>query len=252
MIDATCHVGGIYRGIKMIDIKNIKAILFDSGRVLNRPRTGHWFMPPNFFKYVDKDKFKTLDENIIDEAFSKGDKYFRNHPLILTELEEFEHFVEFYNIFAKELPDLQISDDNILEVARDTVYNDDKFEFFEDVLQVIPKLSQNYKLGVVSDTWPSLERVFKNAGLREYFSSFVMSSVLGVLKPHELMFSTALSQLNIKPEEAIFIDDNIINVKAAIKLGMQGIVILRGDKLKEDTDILCIDNLSELEELFIK
>jgi len=235
----------------MLDTKNIKAILFDSGRVLNRPRTGHWFMPPNFFKYVDKNKFQALDINLIEKAFNKGDKYFHKHPLILTEMEELEHFVEFYNILAKELPDLKISEDYIFEIAKDTVYNDDKFEFFEDVFEVIPKLSQHYKLGVVSDTWPSLERVFKNAGLREHFSSFVMSSVLGVLKPHELMFNTALSELNIKPEEAIFIDDNIVNVEAAIKLGMQGIVILRGDELQKDTDILCIDNLSELEELFI-
>ena len=239
-------------GVKMIDTKNIKAILFDSGRVLNKPRTGHWFMAPNFFKFVNKDKFEALDINLIEEAFCKGDKYFHNHPLILTEVEELDHFVEFYNIFAKALPGLGISTDYILEIARDTVYNDEKFEFFQDVFEVIPKLSQRYKLGVVSDTWPSLERVFKNAGLREYFSSFVMSSVLGVLKPHELMFNTALSELNIKPEEAIFIDDNIVNVEAAIKLGMQGIVILRSDKLKEDTDILCIDELSELEELLAK
>jgi putative hydrolase of the HAD superfamily len=236
----------------MIDAKPIKAILFDSGHVLNGPRTGHWFMPPNFFKYVDKNKFEALDINRIENAFYKGDKYFHNHPLILTEIEELEHFVEFYNILAKELPDLEISAEYVLEIARDTVYNDEKFEFFQDVFEVIPKLSQHYKLGVISDTWPSLERVFKNAGLREYFSSFVMSSVLGVLKPHELMFNTALSELNIKPEEAIFIDDNIVNVKAAIKLGMQGIVILRGDELKEDTDIVCIDDLSELEDLFIK
>lgn len=236
----------------MIDTKNIKAILFDSGRVLNKPRTGHWFMPPNFFKYVDKNKFEALDLDLIEKAFNKGDKYFHNHPLILTELEELEHFVEFYSIFAKELPDLEVSANYILEIARDTVYNDEKFEFFQDVFEVIPKLSQHYKLGVISDTWPSLERVFKNVGLRDYFSSFVMSSVLGVLKPHELMFNTALAQLNIKAEEAIFIDDNIANVEAAIKLGMQGIVILRGDELKEDTDVLCIDNLSELEELFIK
>jgi putative hydrolase of the HAD superfamily len=66
------------------------------------------------------------------------------------------------------------------------------------------------------------------------------------------MFNTALWELNIKPEEAIFIDDNIVNVEAAIKLGMQGIVILRGDELKEDTDILCIDDLSELEGLLVK
>ncbi|MGH4123552.1 MAG: HAD-IA family hydrolase [Clostridium sp.] len=236
----------------MIDTKCIKAILFDSGRVLNRPRTGHWFMPPNFFKYVDKDKFETLNIDLVDNAFHKGDEYFHKHPLILTEIEELEHFIEFYTILAKELPDLGISLEYILEIAKDTVYNDEKFEFYKDVFQVIPRLSQNYKLGVVSDTWPSLERVFKNAGLREYFSTFVMSSTLGVLKPHELMFNTALSELNIKPEGAIFIDDNIVNVEAAIKLGMQGIVILRGGELKESTDIICVDDLSELEVLFTK
>ncbi|MBZ9686355.1 HAD-IA family hydrolase [Clostridium estertheticum] len=236
----------------MIDPKIIKAILFDSGRVLNRPRTGQWFMPPNFFKYVDKNKFETLNIDLIENAFHKGDKYFHDHPLILTEKEELKHFIEFYNIFSKELPELKISADYISEIAKDTVYNDDKFEFFEDVFQVIPRLSQNFKLGVVSDTWPSLERVFKNAGLREYFSTFVMSSTLGVLKPDELMFNTALSQLNIEAEAAIFIDDNIVNVKAAIKLGMQGIVILRGDELKECTDIMCVDDLSELEELLAK
>ena len=28
----------------------IKVILFDSGKVLNAPATGHWFMSPNFLK----------------------------------------------------------------------------------------------------------------------------------------------------------------------------------------------------------
>lgn len=236
----------------MIDTKNIKAILFDSGRVLNRPKTGHWFMPPNFFKYVDKNKFENLNIDLVEKAFHKGDEYFHAHPLILTEIEELEHFIEFYNIFSKQLPQLKISERYISEIAKDTVYNDDKFEFFEDVFQVIPRLSNNYKLGVVSDTWPSLERVFKNVGLREYFSTFVMSSTMGVLKPHELMFNTAISELDIKPEEAIFIDDNIVNVKAAIKLGMQGIVLLRGEQLKECTDIICVDNLIEIEGLLAK
>ncbi len=236
----------------MINTKNIKAILFDSGRVLNRPRTGHWFMPPKFFEYVDKNKFESLDIALVENAFSKGDNYFHQHPVILTEIEELEHFIEFYNIFSKELPDLELSAEYVFKIANDTVYNDSKFEFFEDVFEVIPRLCQNYKLGVVSDTWPSLERVFKNIGLREYFSTFVMSSMLGVLKPHELMFNTALYQLNIKPEETIFIDDNIANVKAAIKLGMQGVVILRGDELNEATDIICVDDLSEFEEMLAR
>lgn len=34
--------------IKICKMK-VKAILFDSGRVLNKPATGHWFMTSNFF-----------------------------------------------------------------------------------------------------------------------------------------------------------------------------------------------------------
>lgn len=34
--------------------KTIKAILFDSGNVLNYPRTGNWFIPPNFYRYIDE------------------------------------------------------------------------------------------------------------------------------------------------------------------------------------------------------
>jgi putative hydrolase of the HAD superfamily len=36
---------------------SVKAILIDSGRVLNRPATGHWFITPKFFEHVDKKIF---------------------------------------------------------------------------------------------------------------------------------------------------------------------------------------------------
>lgn len=29
-----------------IEYEGIKAILFDSGHTLNRPKTNHWFIPP--------------------------------------------------------------------------------------------------------------------------------------------------------------------------------------------------------------
>jgi putative hydrolase of the HAD superfamily len=77
--------------------------------------------------------------------------------LIQNELEELEVFIKFYNIIFKELKDFEI-DSNIVEnIARDTVYNDEKFVFYDDVFEVIPLLSKDYKLGIVSDTWPSLK-----------------------------------------------------------------------------------------------
>ena len=50
---------------------NIKAILFDSGKVLNESRTGHWFMPTKFFEYVDKKIFESVNKKKISTAFKK-------------------------------------------------------------------------------------------------------------------------------------------------------------------------------------
>jgi putative hydrolase of the HAD superfamily len=40
---------------------------------------------------------------------------------------------------------------------------------FDDVESALMKLKEKYLLGVVSDTWPSLERVFTNKNLMQYF-----------------------------------------------------------------------------------
>lgn len=235
-----------------MNTKNIKTILFDSGRVLNHPRTGHWFIPPNFYKYVDEKIFKSLDKKEIEAAFSKANEYINDISMILTEEEELEHFIKFYKIFSDELSELKLNKGDIVNIARDTVCNDDKFFFHEDVFQMIPKLSETYKLGVVSDTWPSLERVFKNVGLRKYFSTFVMSSVLGVTKPHELMFNTALDEVNMEKDEVLFIDDNIRNVKGAIDLGIDSILLIREKGYINDSQYTCVGDLIELEELLRK
>lgn len=230
----------------MLKTKKIKAILFDCGHVLNGPRTGNWFISPNFYKYVDRNKFKLLDRTVVEKAFYKALQYLNKKNFVLTELEEFKHFSEFYRILSNELPILELDDKSIIEIAKDTVYNDEKFLFYEDVFEVIPQLNEKYKMGIISDTWPSLERVFINSGLREYFSTFVMSSLIGVVKPNELMFNTALLELKIKPEEALFIDDSIKNIEGASKLGMQSILMIRDKNYKPDTGYLQINDLKDL------
>ncbi|WP_051624105.1 HAD-IA family hydrolase [Clostridium akagii] len=225
----------------------IKAILFDSGRVLNHPRTGNWFIPPNFNNIVNVKNIKISNYILILKAIKKASKYLDEQKIVLTEEEEFKHFLQFYKIIAEEPIGINLTEQQIFEIAKDTVYNDRKFLFPNEVFQIIPKLSENYKLGIVSDTWPSLERVFRNAGLRRYFSSFVMSSKLGVNKPNKLMFTTALEELKIKPEEAIFIDDNEKNVEGAKVLGIEGILMSKQMYSRANENIFSIRNLNEIE-----
>lgn len=233
----------------MKQLKHIKAILFDSGRVLNHPRSGHWFISPNFYSYVNKEKFKLLMPDQIEGAFHKALEYMDKNPLVLTETEEYKHFIQFYTIVSDELSLLELNREQIEGLAHDTVFNDDKFKFYQDVFEIIPVLYNEYKLGVVSDTWPSLDRVFRNVGLRNYFSTFVMSSILGVLKPNKLMFQTALIELNVKPEEALFVDDNIRNLEGARTLGLNTIWLLRGKENVTDSEHIFINDLKSLQDI---
>lgn len=207
--------------------RSIKAIIFDSGRVLNQSSTGHWFISPRFFEYVDDKKYNAINKEKIDLAFRKAGHYINSQSLITTKEEEYRHFYKFYEIFSYNLPELELKEEQIYSLAADLVYNMNKYTFFDDALKIIPELNLKYKLAIVSDAWPSLEDIYKHKGLYSYFDSFVISSILGVTKPNEKMYLKALEELKILPEEAVFIDDNLINCEGAMKLGINGVLLCR-------------------------
>lgn len=209
----------------------IKAILFDSGRVINGPATGHWFIPPNFNRVVVLEKFQALDQQKLSAAFHQANTYISKQSWIRNEQEEYEHFLEFYRIFAERLPELGLTNETVNLLASDLVKNHKKYTFFADAVELIPRLSNFYKLAVVSDAWPSLNSVFRAAGLRDYFSSFIISSELGVSKPHERMYKKALEELSLLPHEAVFVDDNIRNCDGACELGIPSILLCRDQEL---------------------
>lgn len=211
-------------------LQNIDAILFDSGKVLNAPQSGHWFITPNFFILVNKSTFDGISMEKRNRAFSLAGDYLNSIAVISTKEEEYEHFRKYYDIFSKALPELQLQDEATNGLAKDLVYNTEKYKFYEDAIHIIPILYNKYKLAVVSDAWPSLKDVFVNAGFDSYFSSFVISSVIGVTKPNEKMYLSALNELSVSPDKAVFIDDNLNNCMGAKKLGIKAVLLCRDKK----------------------
>ena len=63
--------------------------------------------------------------------------------------------------------------------------------------------------------------------MTSYFDSIVISSFLGTSKPDSKMYNTALQELNIKPEEAIFIDDSLKNCMGAMAVGINTVLLCR-------------------------
>lgn len=67
--------------------------------------------------------------------------------------------------------------------------------------------SKGYKMGVISDTSPSLEYTLQQLGIAKYFSSFTASSLVGAGKPSPIIFNAALTAQGVNAEESIYVDD---------------------------------------------
>lgn len=103
---------------------------------------------------------------------------------------------------------------------------------------ILRKLSERYRLGVISDTGLTpgrmLRQIMEADNLIRYFSHLTFSDELGTSKPHPDNFLTTLEALQAKPEEAIHVGDLLrTDVSGAQNVGMRGVqyVGLQQDKV---------------------
>lgn len=214
--------------------KHYRALLFNTERVLHEPAAGcRWFMPPAFYRYVEKNRFAALSMDRLLPALREANRYLEEQTVIRNEIEEYRHLVLFYSIFAQKLPELMLGRPEIEGLARDAVFNNARIRFYHDVFPCLPRFARRFKLAVVSDSSPSLERVYREAGVRKPFTSFVLSSVVGAGKPQSFYYEKALNELGVAPEEALLVDDAEECLNAAHKFGITAVRMQRPGQLPE-------------------
>ena len=71
-------------------------------------------------------------------------------------------------------------------------------------------------------------------GLRKYFSVFFSSCFLGLRKPDEAIYRTALQATQRQPAECIFIDDREVNLECPRELGLATILFLDAAQLRRE------------------
>jgi putative hydrolase of the HAD superfamily len=74
-----------------------------------------------------------------------------------------------------------------------------------------------------------------------YFDVLVWSYQRRITKPDAAIYRYALEKLGTLPEETLFIDDREENVRAAIAMGMKGIVFTNVDQLRRELVALGLD-----------
>ena len=88
--------------------------------------------------------------------------------------------------------------------------------------------SAGIAMGCVSNTIlleAGINDALMRLGLLRYFRSVVASSAMGYKKPHASLFQRALDELDIQPEEALFVGDRLVDdVSGAQAVGMRAVL----------------------------
>ena len=93
-------------------------------------------------------------------------------------------------------------------------------------VQVLKKLIENPNFRVVALTNWSAETfpvALKRFDFLHWFEGIVVSGTEKTRKPYSEIYQITLDRFNIVPSEALFIDDNLRNIKGAKTLGINGI-----------------------------
>ena len=169
--------------------------------------------------YFDKSKEKWRD-NIIEEwsgktfelPYEKMMKLFNlasegKKPWYKTLEDERNFFKRYYKHLLIEEGVVEDIEERAEILFNELWCNGDR-KLFPETIEVLEYFkSKGYKMGVISDTSPSLEYTLQQLGIAKYFTSFTASSLVGAGKPSPIIFNAALTAQGVTAEESIYVDD---------------------------------------------
>jgi epoxide hydrolase-like predicted phosphatase len=91
------------------------------------------------------------------------------------------------------------------------------------LVDYIRSLRGKYKTGLISNAWGDLRDFILREKFDDAFDKMIISAEVGAMKPEPKIFQIALEQFRASPNEAVFIDDFLINIEGCEKVGMKGI-----------------------------
>jgi len=99
-------------------------------------------------------------------------------------------------------------------------------------------LRGKYKTGLISNAWDDLRGYAAREKFDDAFDAMIISAEVGVVKPQAEIFHIALEHLQVRAEEAVFVDDFMVNIEACEKVGMKGILFKNSEDAIRKLDAL--------------
>lgn len=198
----------------------IKAVLFDLDDTL-------WPIVPVIdraerilYAWLEQHAPAVAREVTIESMRERRQELMATDPVYQLDLRRLRHAVltEAFHLHGED-PALAEHAVNIFSRARNEV------EPFSDVLPTLSKLQQRFVLGTVSNGVADLHAI----GIAGYFHASVAAYQFGHAKPAPEIFLAACSELNVAPDETVYVgDDPVLDVQGAQNAGLTAVWLNRG------------------------
>jgi putative hydrolase of the HAD superfamily len=210
----------------------IRALLFDVNGTLIDIETDEWMEEAyraiaHFLTYqgirLNRREVRDLYFQIMKEQFAASAEIYPEFDVVAVWREALRrHATEFTRSLGPEKLDHMAL--FLAEMQR--VISRKRLAAFPQTQEMLAQLKTRHRLAVVSDAQsayglPELQGV----GLAGYFAPIIVSGDYGYRKPDARLFQAALTQLEVRPEEAIFIgNDRFRDILGARQVGMKTIL----------------------------
>ena len=127
------------------------------------------------------------------------------------------------------------------------------WELFPETHEVLAHLKgQGFELGIISNFDTRFFQVSRALGLNAFFDSVTISSLVGAAKPAKKIFSHALDEHMLAPQEALHVGDHRIeDFEGARQAGLHAVLIDRSsDSLPHPQTFSSLAQLSSYELLY--
>ncbi len=116
---------------------------------------------------------------------------------------------------------LYMRKEDIPELRRD-YFSGDRVNY--RLVNLIRELREKaYPIALLSNESVELSNRLRELKLNDLFDHVLISAEIGVMKPDPTAYRVALQTLGVAPNEAVFVDDSLPNVRAAQQLGIHAI-----------------------------
>ena len=199
----------------------IKAIIFDIGNVIYK------FDNKKFIEKISEHSKKSSDE--LYDLIYKTELVKKYESGKITSQ-------EFYTT-AKKICAIEISEEKFREAYINI------FTPITKTFDLIKKLKndKNYKLALLSNTSEWDYEIAIEPFIKDLFEKAILSYKVKSIKPEKEIYIQALSELNFKAEECIFIDDLEKNLEPAKRLGLSTILYKNHENLIKELKFLNIE-----------